>query len=226
MNPRDVKPKAWPEPKVLNPDIANPTGIPYIDCLIDRLLDAQQDINLAANEFMDQPLCGASELLEEIELCIRRLALTAAGYTIAPTGGVEAGEAAKIVRQWADWIICVSADMDEPEWPTSGAQGVRDKRDVVLAALASPNMPVPAGWQTMDTAPKDGTIVELRSATANPVIFKAGYVRPKGLVAKLWCPVKGQKVGVLPWKDSEIDAWRPAAPTPAPDKAEARRESE
>lgn len=65
---------AWPEPKVTNPDIANPTGVPYLDCLIHRLLDAQQDINLAANERMDQSLCDASSLIDEVETCIRRFA--------------------------------------------------------------------------------------------------------------------------------------------------------
>lgn len=80
-------------------------------------------------------------------------ALTAAGYTIVPTGGVEAGKAAKIVREWADWIIGNSADMDEPEWPTSSAQSIRDKRDAVLAALASPHMPVPAGFVLVPEKP-------------------------------------------------------------------------
>ena len=44
--------------------------------LIERLLDAQQDINLAANERMDQSLCDASALIDEIEP-ILRAALTA-----------------------------------------------------------------------------------------------------------------------------------------------------
>jgi len=41
--------------------------------LIERLLDAQQDINLAANEHMSQPLCDASALIDEIEQVLRRL---------------------------------------------------------------------------------------------------------------------------------------------------------
>jgi len=41
--------------------------------LIKRLLDAQQDINLAANEHMSQPLCDASALIDEIEQVLRRL---------------------------------------------------------------------------------------------------------------------------------------------------------
>jgi len=66
--------ETWPEPKVTNPDIADPTGIPYIDCLIHRLLDAQQNINYDANLRMSQSLCDASALIDEVETAIRRLA--------------------------------------------------------------------------------------------------------------------------------------------------------
>lgn len=65
---------AWPEPTVTNPDIPNPTCVPYLDCLLHRMLDAQQDINLAANEGMDQSLANASTLIDEIESCIRKSA--------------------------------------------------------------------------------------------------------------------------------------------------------
>lgn len=40
--------------------------------LIERLLDAQQDINLAANETMSQSLADASALIDEIEPILRR----------------------------------------------------------------------------------------------------------------------------------------------------------
>lgn len=40
--------------------------------LIERLLDAQQDINLVANQRMDQSLCDASALIDEIEPILRR----------------------------------------------------------------------------------------------------------------------------------------------------------
>lgn len=60
--------------KVTNPDIANPTGIPYLDCLLHRLLDAQQDINVEANERMSQELCYASAVIDEVETAIRTLA--------------------------------------------------------------------------------------------------------------------------------------------------------
>lgn len=64
----------WPEPKVTNPDIANPTGVPYFDCLIHRVLDAQQDINFHANEGMSQSLCEAASLLDEVESVLRKSA--------------------------------------------------------------------------------------------------------------------------------------------------------
>lgn len=41
--------------------------------LIERLLDAQQDINLAANEHMSQLLCDASALIDEIVQVLHRL---------------------------------------------------------------------------------------------------------------------------------------------------------
>lgn len=40
--------------------------------LIERLLDAQQDINLAANETMRQSLADASALIDEIEPILRQ----------------------------------------------------------------------------------------------------------------------------------------------------------
>jgi hypothetical protein len=64
----------WPEPTVKNPDIANETGVAYIDSLIHQLLDAQQDINLAANEHMDQSLCNASVLIDEVEAALLKFA--------------------------------------------------------------------------------------------------------------------------------------------------------
>ena len=42
-----------------------------IDDLIERLLDAQQDINLSANETMNQQLCDASALIDEVEKMLR-----------------------------------------------------------------------------------------------------------------------------------------------------------
>jgi hypothetical protein len=76
-------PLAWPEAKVMNPDIANPTGVPYLDCLLHRLLDAQQDVNLEANERMSQPLCDASALVDEVENCIRKFAFHRAALEAA-----------------------------------------------------------------------------------------------------------------------------------------------
>lgn len=47
-----------------------------VDDLIDRLLDAQQDLNLAANVHMDQSIASASTLLDEVEIALRTLAAT------------------------------------------------------------------------------------------------------------------------------------------------------
>jgi hypothetical protein len=52
-----------------------------IDALIERLLDAQQDINLSANETMSQPLCDASALIDEVETLLVRLKSALAGET-------------------------------------------------------------------------------------------------------------------------------------------------
>ncbi|WP_143748402.1 Lar family restriction alleviation protein [Mesorhizobium carmichaelinearum] len=87
-----VKAISWPEPKIANPDIPNPTGVPYIDCLLHRLLDAQQDINLAANERMDQSLCDASALIDETQTAI----LAALSPVAAPLQ--EVGEPVAVCR--------------------------------------------------------------------------------------------------------------------------------
>lgn len=47
-----------------------------VDDLIDRLLNAQQDLNLAANVHMDQSIASASTLLDEVEIALRALSAT------------------------------------------------------------------------------------------------------------------------------------------------------
>lgn len=42
-----------------------------VEALIEELLDAQQDINLAANTYMDQSLCDASALIDRVEAALR-----------------------------------------------------------------------------------------------------------------------------------------------------------
>ena len=65
-------------------------------------------------------------------------------------------------------------------------------------------------FQPMETAPRDGTIVEVRSALrGNPAVFRAACMYPDGLVVKCWVPVRGQKCGGMPWKENEVDGWRP-----------------
>lgn len=52
-----------------------------IDDMIERLLDAQQDINLSANETMSQPLCDASALIDQVETMLRRVRSAALAAT-------------------------------------------------------------------------------------------------------------------------------------------------
>lgn len=82
--PPTQQPTGWPEPKVTNPDIANPTGVPYIDCLIHRVLDAQQNINLHANEEVSQSLCDAAALLDEVETALRTAASRTPAEVVHP----------------------------------------------------------------------------------------------------------------------------------------------
>ena len=49
---------------------------PAVRELIDRLQDAQQDINLAANTHMSQQLASAAALLDEVESTLRALSAT------------------------------------------------------------------------------------------------------------------------------------------------------
>lgn len=91
-----VRQTEWPAPKIMNPDIPAPTGVPYIDSLIHQLLDAQQDLNLEANERMSQPLCDASALIEEAERALRIAASLSSAPAPAPavvTEPVAEGEA-------------------------------------------------------------------------------------------------------------------------------------
>lgn len=74
--PVEAKPVAWPRAPgkfVENPDHVL-TGNPEVDSVIDRLLDAQRDINHAANEGMDQSLCDASQLIDDVESWLRAAA--------------------------------------------------------------------------------------------------------------------------------------------------------
>ena len=105
---------AWPEPKIANPDIGSSTGVPYLDSLIHQVMDAQQDINLAANEGVSQALADASALLDEVEETIRRLA--------APLSGGDG----KVTDEAIDRAI--RAYCDEPS---------NDMRDMMRAALST-----------------------------------------------------------------------------------------
>lgn len=76
---------------------AEPTA--EIEDLIDRLLDAQQDINLAANENMSQPLCNASTLIDEVETVLRRLAAPVAQEPVSVTERWQGGDDSNMVSR-------------------------------------------------------------------------------------------------------------------------------
>lgn len=61
-------------PVIENPDIGPETGDQEVDSLIHRLLDAQQDISFAANAHMDQSLCDAAALIDDVERYLRKAA--------------------------------------------------------------------------------------------------------------------------------------------------------
>lgn len=65
--------------------------------LIERLLDAQQDINFAANTTMDHSLCNASALIDEIEPILRA--------ALAQQGSATSGDAVVAVIERAQQII-------------------------------------------------------------------------------------------------------------------------
>lgn len=71
---------------VENPDIGPETGNPEVDGLIHRLLDAQQDINFAANTHMDQSLCNAAALIDDVERYLRKYASAAPATLIEQSG--------------------------------------------------------------------------------------------------------------------------------------------
>ncbi|MCK1543332.1 hypothetical protein IVB12_15560 [Bradyrhizobium sp. 179] len=99
----------WPEPKVTNPDIANPTSVPYLNCLIHRILDAQQDINFAANEEMNQSLCDAAALFDEVETALRRAAGIASGPQGARKWQIGIASATSSNVNWQqDWVTATT----------------------------------------------------------------------------------------------------------------------
>jgi hypothetical protein len=72
----------WPETKITLPDIgAYATGTPYLDALIHRLMDAQNDINFFANETMSQSVADAVQVVEEAIEAIHKLAIRSAFIT-------------------------------------------------------------------------------------------------------------------------------------------------
>ena len=80
--------------------------------LIERLLDAQQDINLAANETMRQSLADASQLIDEIEPILR------AALAHPPAQGSESGGERDYPAEFeAWWATYKHRNRDVAEYP-------------------------------------------------------------------------------------------------------------
>lgn len=94
-----------------------------IENLIERLLDAQQDINLAANQHMSQPLCDASAVIDEVEKTLRRLAASPA----APGAEVEPrpSRGGAMMRKDCDYVEFGDYQSD-----------MRDQASVALSIIA------------------------------------------------------------------------------------------
>jgi hypothetical protein len=77
-----------------------------IEDLIEQLLDAQQNINLAANENMDQSLCDASALIDKTEEILHRILSTLSLPAQEPLPTVEVTEemVERACREYTDLI--------------------------------------------------------------------------------------------------------------------------
>lgn len=59
-----------------------------IDAIVEELLDAQQDINLAANSTMNQSLCDASALIDRVETLLNRVKASALSAQVQDVAGL------------------------------------------------------------------------------------------------------------------------------------------
>ncbi|WP_332692061.1 hypothetical protein [Devosia sp.] len=165
----------WPEPKVLNPDIPAPTGVPYIDSLIHQLLDAQQDINLEANERMSQPLCDASALIEEVERALRKAAALAAPASakVEAEGETRVGAAHKIAMAIRDMergnlaAVHYNGQTWRPDKPlTIGQTGKTAEGVEVVVVPREPTQAMFAAFEDEDGAGTDDFARAYRAMTS------------------------------------------------------------
>ena len=129
------EPVAWPEPKIANPDIGRSTGVPYLDSMIHQVLNAQQDLNLVANETMDQSIADASALLDDVEVALR----------IAANNTSPQPAAVSVADGWAKLQVAFDAAQyapgDHPVVPVKLATFMDSVRSL-LAAAPQPPQPV------------------------------------------------------------------------------------
>lgn len=111
----------------------NPVG----DMLIDTRHDSG-DINLdgdmTGEDWVDEAWAGTS--IFGPEYGGGRIIAFRPAHSEAQPESDGGGEAAEIVRRWANWIIDESSDMESDDHD-AGKRKVRAERDLILAALAS-----------------------------------------------------------------------------------------
>lgn len=139
--------------------------------LIEKLLDAQQDINLAANSYMDQSLCEASALIDKIEPILRR-ALSASpspvdvqGWQMVPKEPTE-----EMIEAGYD------ATRDHDGNPVFADAGfcIGHARHIFRAMLSAAPQPADAGW---------GPIADEQNGMR---VLVGGWQRRSGNVAGYW----------------------------------------
>lgn len=120
-----------------------------INDLIEELLDAQQDINLAANSHMDQSLCDASALIDRVEAFLRRVS------ALVDVPAAESEPAALIERE-------VLAELAKHKTATGTVCSPLFKSkfgDKVPLFSRPPRSPSNEGWMSIETAPKTGEAI-------------------------------------------------------------------
>ncbi|WP_062233094.1 hypothetical protein [Aureimonas sp. N4] len=145
LAPETAEAIKWPAPKVTNPDIANPTGTPYLDCLLHRLLDAQQEVNEQANATMSQPLADVAALMDELEAAIRKFGGGATPETAeAVPVAAQPGEAVReALKPFAEAANKYDPPEDDDHLMAWGCHFTLGQMRQARAALAS--VPAPAG---------------------------------------------------------------------------------
>lgn len=108
-----------------------------VDDLIERLLDAQQDINLAANQHMDQSLCDASALIDEVEKVLRSISAPPS-YADAEAKGLEKAAHVALDENYAAIAAGQAAKTEGQKYRAMGRSEAAIRIGDRIRSLASP----------------------------------------------------------------------------------------